>query len=126
MVGAASYIWVARECARAVAALVGAEAADRESRARRLAWTAYFTGGILYCVSGVLNPLDPMLLLISAAAASLGGTSALLWCTSWLRNPAFAATDGPPAMPGRHLGWIGAGIVMAVVFIAIMGPGIRL
>jgi len=126
VVGGVSYMWVARACARTLAALVGALEADRERRARSLAWTVYFTGGILYCVSGALNPLDPILLLISAAAASFGGTSALLWCTSWLRNPAFAATASPPAMPGRHPGWIGAGIVMAVVFIAVMGPGIRL
>jgi hypothetical protein len=126
VVGAISYLWVARECARAVAALVGGDAVDRERRARRMAWITYFTGGVLYCASGLLNPLDPILLLISAAAASLGGTSAFLWCTSWLRNPAFAATAAPAAMPGRHRGWIVAGVAMAIVFIIVMGPGIRL
>ena len=82
IIGAASYYWVARECARTCAALVGARAADWARRARGLAWTAYFTGGVLYCVSGALNPLGPLVLLISAAAASLGGTSALLWWTA--------------------------------------------
>ncbi len=125
-VGAISYVWVARACAAAVAALVGGQATDRERRARRMAWTTYFTGGVLYCVSGALNPLDPILLLISAAAASFGGTSAFLWCTSWLRQPTFAATDTPAAVPARHRGWIGAGVAMAIMFIAIMGPGIRL
>lgn len=124
--GAASYYWVARECARACAALVGAQAADRARRARGLAWTAYFTGGVLYCVSGALNPLGPLLLLISAAAASLGGTSALLWCMSFLRTPGFAASPRPPVEIGRHAGWIAAGIAMAVAFVGVLGPGVRL
>lgn len=126
IVGAASYYWVARECARACAALVGAQAADRARRARGLAWTAYFTGGVLYCVSGALNPLGPLLLLISAAAASLGGTSALLWCMSFLRTPGFAASPRPPVEIGRHAGWIAAGIAMAVAFVGVLGPGVRL
>jgi hypothetical protein len=126
VVGAAMYVWVARECARAIAPLVDARSPDRERRARRLAWTAYFTGGILYCISGLLNPLGPLLLLISAAAASFGGTSAFLWCTSWLRHPSFAASDDPPASVTRHRGWIAAGIVTAIVFVAVLGRGVRL
>jgi hypothetical protein len=126
IVGAAAYYWVARECARACAALVGAQAADRARRAKGLAWTAYFTGGVLYCVSGALNPLGPLLVLISAAAASLGGTSALLWCMSFLRTPGFAASTLGPVTIGRHAGWIAAGIAMAVVFVGVLGPGVRL
>ncbi len=126
LVGGASYYWVARECARAAAALVGAHAADRAQRARRLAWTAYFTGGALYCVSGVLNPLGPLLLLISAAAASLGGTSGLLWCMNFLKSPAFAVSAEPPVTISRHAGWIAAGSAMVVLFIGVLGPGIAL
>jgi hypothetical protein len=125
-VGAASYYWVARECARGAAALVGAANPERQSRARRLAWTAYFTGGALYCVSGLFNPLGPLLLLISAAAASLGGTSGLLWCMSMLRKPAFAPSVRPPIELSRHRGWIVAGVAMAVVFVGVLGPGVRL
>jgi hypothetical protein len=126
VVGAASYVWVARECARAAAPLVGAGSPDRERRARRLAWTAYFAGGILYCAAGVLNPLGPLLLLISAAAASFGGTSGFLWCMSWLRRPSFAVSDEPPAIVTRHRGWMAAGIATAIVFVAVLGPGIHL
>ena len=124
--GAVSYVAVARACARAVAPLVGSDHPDRERRARNLAWTAYFTGGLLYCVSGLLNPLGPLLLLISAAAASFGGTSGFLWCTSWLRHPEFAPANAPPAVIARHRGWIAAGIVMAAVFVVVLGPGVRL
>lgn len=126
LAGGASYYWVARECARAAATLVGTQAPDRERRARGLAWTAYFTGGALYCLSGVLNPLGPLLVLISAAAASLGGTSGLLWCTRFLESPAFAAAAAPPVTLARHAGWIAAGIAMAVAFVAVLGPGIAL
>ena len=126
IVGAASYYWVARECARACAALVGAQSADRARRARGLAWTAYFTGGVLYCVSGALNPLGPLVLLISAAAASLGGTSGLLWCMSFLRAPGFAASPLPPVTISRHAGWIAAGIAMTILFVGVLGPGVRL
>jgi hypothetical protein len=32
----------------------------------------------------------------------------------------------PPVAISRHAGWIVAGIAMAVVFVAVLGPGIAL
>jgi hypothetical protein len=48
---------------------------------------AYFAGGTVAIVAGMFDPSAAALLLISAAAASLGGTSGLLWGPQLLRNP---------------------------------------
>lgn len=79
--GALSYLGVALASARWLAPLLGGE--GRIARARGLAVLSYYAGGVLYCVSGLFNPLGPLLLFISAAAASFGGASGLLWFHEW-------------------------------------------
>lgn len=126
VLGAWTYVVIARACARDAAPLVGARDPARAARARRIAWTAYFAGGALFVIAGLPNPHGLALVLVSAAAASFGGTSALLWCMSWLRNPAFAGRDAVPAVVTRHRGWLAAGALMAMVFVGVFGPGVRL
>lgn len=119
--GAALYFWLARCSARALRMLTGGDEL-RNVRGRRLAIPAYLAGGVLYCVSGLLNPVGPLLVAISAAAASFGGASGLLWLTALLRH-----FDGPaePVALKRSNGWIVAGAIAAVVFIAVLGPAIE-
>lgn len=114
------YFLLARISSRRLRLFVG----DTEysvRRGRQVAITAYFTGGALYCLSGWLNPLGPLLVAVSAAAASLGGASGLLWLSELLRH--FKGSGDAPAFP-RSYGWIGTGLVSAVVFVAVLGPGI--
>src|SRR5260370_36131611 len=59
----------------------------RVRRARQLALAPYLTSGILSCVAGALNPVGPLLILISAAAASFGGHSGLAWMWTLLKIP---------------------------------------
>lgn len=121
--GAAAYVGIARTAARGLAPLLRDDA--RVAHTRQLAVPSYWSGGVLYCVSSLLNPLGPSLLLISAAAASLGGASGLLWFHEFLRG------DSGPAAPDaimvtRHTAWLAAGAVTAAVFIGVLGPGVRL
>jgi hypothetical protein len=67
------FFWFVPLCLRELRPLLGSEAQIRVRRARRLTLTSYFTAGVLSCVAGALNPEGPLLILVSAAAASFGG-----------------------------------------------------
>jgi hypothetical protein len=122
VIGGLAYIGITRASAGWLAPLVGRE--GRIARARRLAVPSYLAGGHLYCVSGLFNPLGPLLLFISAAAASFGGTSGLLWFHEWLRGDRIPMSSGPIDL-GRQRGWLVAGAFTALVFVGLLGPGIR-
>jgi hypothetical protein len=122
LLGGVAYVGVARAAAGWLAPLLGAE--QRVARARRLAVPSYLAGGLLYCASGLLNPLGPLLLFISAAAASFGGASGLLWFHEWLRGDRIPLS--PSAMVlDRQRGWWVAGALTALVFVFVLGPSVR-
>lgn len=125
-VGTAAYMFVAVPVAlRGLEPFLGAAEPPRLARARRLTLPAYLAGGTLYVTAGLLNPESPMLVLISAAAASFGGASALAWMTQLLRDrrrfpPADAPAEGiAPSWP-----WLVAAGLVAAIFIGLLGPGI--
>jgi hypothetical protein len=66
---------------------LGKDAKIRVRRARQLTATPYITAGVLACVAGALNPVGPLLILLSAAAASFGGNSGLAWMWNLLSGP---------------------------------------
>lgn len=124
LVGAAGY-WSAIVLGlRTLNPLLG-DGPDRLARARTLAFVPYLTGGALYVAAGLLNPVSPLLVLISAAAASFGGTSALAWMTDLLRRPSYPAASAAPVAIDRSLGWIAVAAATAIIFVAILGPGLR-
>ena len=83
---------------------------------------AYAAGGVLFCLSGLFNPVGPILIAISAAAASFGGASGLLWLTQFLRR---GARSAEPAELDRSYVWIVAGWVASLIFVGILGPSIH-
>jgi hypothetical protein len=120
--GGALYFVLARRSAAWLGTLVGGDPLTM-ARAARVTLPPYLAGGILYCVSGLFNPVGPVLIAISAAAASFGGASGLVWLIQFLRARSLA---GPPADLGRSPGWIVAGAIAAIVFVAILGPSLHL
>ena len=95
----------------------------RERRARILSLVPYFAGGIAMVLAGMMNPLGWELVLISAVAASFGGTSLLAWYPAIPREPR-PATREPPLGLERGAGWIVASVAVLVVFVFVLGPGI--
>jgi hypothetical protein len=79
LLGIATYVVSAWLLAHELVAIVGRA---EESRMRRMTWAIYFAGAMTACLAGVRNPMGWRLVLISAAASSLGGASALLWIPS--------------------------------------------
>ena len=101
-------------------------ASERRGRAWTLNLVPYLSGGIAFCVSGLFNPVGPILILISAAAASFGGASGLIWMSPWSAGKApDANTPQSPAAITRNWWWITAGLIALIFLIAVLGPGIN-
>jgi hypothetical protein len=123
LVGAAVSFWALVVIVRELERFLGRDLAEREQRAWRLTLVPYFSGGILACVAGALNPVGWQLVLISAAASTLGGTAFLAWLAALVKEPKDLATEAPPPLV-RSSAWIAAGAITAAAFIWL-GRGIE-
>lgn len=126
LAGLAGYVAAVAVALGTLAPFLGA-GPGRVGRAVRLTVVPYLAGGALYVAAGLFNPLGWLLVLVSAVAASFGGTSALAWMAQLLRDE----RRWPPAAGAARLdlarspGWVAAGLVALVVFVGVLGPGIR-
>jgi hypothetical protein len=71
----------------------------------------------------MFNPVGLILVAISAAAASFGGSSGLAWMWQMLRSK--PAGEELPEPIERSRGWMIAALVAAIIFIGVLGPGVR-
>ena len=124
--GAASYWFSVRIALVQLGPFIGGDAPGRYRRATRLALVPYLTGATLYCLAGLVNPMGMGLVAVSAAAASLGGTSGLAWGPQLLRGEGIPHAGDGPTVISRHWGWIVAGGVVALSFVGVLGPGVQL
>jgi hypothetical protein len=113
-------------CLRELRPFLGRDPEIRVRRARMLTLTPYLTAGILSCIAGTLNPVGPLLILVSAAAASFGGKSGLAWMWTLLRGPLIPSSELQLPEIERSRGWMVAAVILALVFIAGLGPGVKL
>jgi hypothetical protein len=127
IIGGTSYVLAARLSLIEMRPLIGSDKKQRISRAARLMRVPYFTGGVLACIAGALNPAGSYLIALSAAASTFGGTSGLVWMDNWLKDtraiPLGSEPDPPPI--GRSWAWIFGATCLALVFIFVIGPGVR-
>jgi hypothetical protein len=112
-------------CLRELRPFLGNDRKVRLSRAWRLTLVPYFASGILSTVAGALNPVSPVLILISAAAASFGGHSGLAWMPSLLHRPRVPRTQLQMPEIERSWRWVIAAVILAILFIAGLGPGVK-
>jgi hypothetical protein len=127
VLGIASYLMFIRLALLELRPFLGTAGPDRFRRAKRLCIVPYFTGGILSCVAGLFNPVGMILVAISAAAASFGGTSGLAWMWQMMRGNRFQLSDQQLEAPSikRSNSWLAIGALLAVVFVAVLGPGLK-
>lgn len=106
---------------------LGPDLTLRSVRAKQLALTPYLAGGITFVVAGVLNPASVWLVLLSAAAASFGGTCWLAYYPGGKDDlrANHSALDPPAGVP-RSVPWMIAGAVVGLAFIGVLGRGITL
>ena len=125
VLGGVTYFLSLRLALRELGPFIGGETPRRVGRAARLMLVPYATGALLYLVAGFLNPAGPLLVAVSAAASSLGGTSGLAWGFQMLRDPGFARAPGGPEPIPWSWPWVLAAAAVALPLILILGPGIR-
>jgi hypothetical protein len=104
---------------------LGKDAEIRVRRARQLTVVPYLTGGVLSCAAGALNPVGPVLILVSAAAASFGGHSGMAWMWTLLHDPRIPSSESQMPELELNRAWMMAAAALAIVFIAGMGPGVK-
>lgn len=123
LLGVVGYTLSIRAMLSGMEDMIGGSGPDRVRRAQRLSLTAYLTGGLVSVLIGFLNPEGIVIVLASAAAASLGGTSALAWTMRLLKHD--QQTGTPPLTLSRQWGWIVAGVLFTLVYGLWLGPSIK-
>jgi hypothetical protein len=119
--GLAVSIWTGAHAARTLMPFVGV-GADRGSRAIRLTLVPYLTMGLVAVTAGALNPDSPMLIVISAGAASFGGNAFLAWLPQWMRRA--RGGDAEPIGIERSRSWIGVALVVLLFLYIGLAPGL--
>ena len=102
------------------------QAGSRVPAAYRYTLVSYIAIGTFATAGGMLEPKGAFLVLISAAAGSLGGASALAWGPQLLQDPRLGQPPAEPLQVPRDARWIMAAVVVALAFLAVLGPGLSL
>jgi hypothetical protein len=89
---------------------------EGEARLRVVTRVALLTALVVSALAGLLTPLE----LDWALRAAVLGPLVLLWM---MGVPLGAATAASAPLP-RSWGWLGLGIVCAVLFVGVLGPGV--
>ena len=105
---------------RELAKLIGFGGPAARSIAFRLVVPPYLAGGIVTVASALFSELDPRYAQLQAAGGTFGLTIWLLLLPLVISGPASGELFQIP----RSIGWIVGGALMAVIFIAVLGPGI--
>jgi len=126
VIGGSTYWLVVRWSMRRLAGRLNATGSARVAEANRYTVISYCAGGGLSLLAGLFEPGGGIVVLISGAAASLGGTSALAWGPQLLHDPALGSPAAKPLLLDRDWRWISAAIVSAIFFVFVIGPGVRL
>ncbi len=124
-IGALSY-WFATRWAIDCLGRRLAHTGSRVPAAYRYTLVSYLAMGALAIVGGMFESGGALLVLISATAASLGGASALAWGPQLLQDPRLGKPPEEPLQVLRDARWIIAAALVALAFVAVLGPGVSL
>ena len=121
--GAAAYYAAVRVVGIGLVRYVGVPR-DQQRRMRKLTIIPYFSAIASLSIAGLLNPFGIQLLWQSALPATAGGQSGLLWLQYYIpRGTVTERTTGP--IDRNHV-WIGGGMVLTFIYVAVLGRGITL
>jgi hypothetical protein len=123
IVGLVSYVLIIIFSVRAIEPYIGGTGRARIRYARLMALASYLTGAVLYLVIGLLNPYGLIIVVISAAASSLGATAGLLWMMQLLDRKRDVAAPG--MVVRRSWRWIALAGVVTIAYAVILGPTLR-
>jgi hypothetical protein len=102
----------------------GSNSTEAQKRLRRITLIPYIAAMILACLGGVFNPMGWLTMFsaaLPAAAAAFGLTQLDNFPASSKPDSSLPAAGAITCSPA----WIAAAILVAIFFIAVLGPGIK-
>jgi hypothetical protein len=99
-------------------------ALDDHRRLQKLTLFPYITAVVLSSAAALFNPIGMQLMWQSALPATAGANSGLLWLRHYI--PKGTVPDRGSDRINRSYGWIATAAICALVFILVVGRGIRL
>jgi len=124
--GAALYIGAVRLIAGSLISLVRNGGLDRQE-VGRLVFPAYIAGGLLLVVGSALNRIDPSLVLTSGVSSGFGAMAGLTIVPRRVEKRTQEAQSAGVSSPlGFNPGWVTTGVLVALAFVLVLGPGVRL
>lgn len=123
VLGIAGYLLSIRLALVTLLPFVGGDGAARVKRGVVLTVFPYLVGSVAASAGALFNPLSSMFIMTSAAA-NFGGTSGLAWMTQLYKRSWFEPSDAEPVAIERSWSWVGAAVILLVVYLALLGPSI--
>ena len=93
---------------------------DMPRRIRGLAWTPYFTEGVVATLGGLMNPAGVFYVIASAIPATMGANAGMMSLPGMVGR---GEGEGV-ALIRRDWRWIGAAAVLVVLFVFVLGRGL--
>jgi hypothetical protein len=93
---------------------------DMPRRIRGLAWTPYFTEGVVAALGGLMNPAGVFYVIASAIPATMGANAGMMSLPGMVGR---GAGEGV-GLIRRDWRWIGAAAVLVVLFVFVLGRGL--
>ncbi|HYS53953.1 MAG TPA: hypothetical protein VER58_09365 [Thermoanaerobaculia bacterium] len=90
----------------------------------RLAFPAYIIGGAFLLLASAFNPISPTLILTSGLASGFGAMAGLTAIPAIVERRVSGDQKGG-AVISPSTGWVATGLVVGVMFVGVVGPGIR-
>jgi hypothetical protein len=123
-IGIIAYMVAMRLAARMAAVWIETGQLSR-AELRRITVFSYVAGGLVMVMASAMNPVGVQLVLTSGVGASFGLTWGLLLIPRMIRSVAAHQDSLATPLP-LHKGWIAAGLLVAIGFVGVLGPGIQL
>jgi len=122
--GAALYAGGVSLIATNAISLIRQDGIDRREL-RRLIFPAYVAGGLLFVAGAAFNQVSPSLILLSGVSSGFGAMAGLAIVPRLVEQRTMGSASSALSLRFSP-GWVIAGVLVALVFIAILGPGVRL
>jgi len=120
--GIAAYYGAVLVVGYAIVRYVGVPKNDVK-RQRKLTVLPYISAIVVSGVAGLLNPVGIQLVWQSALPATAGANCGLLWMRHYIPKGTRPEQTGPIE---RNYTWVGMAVVFALLFIFVLGRGIKL
>ncbi len=124
VVGALLYFWFGRLSALALTQQVVGDCTV--PRLLKLSLVPYLAAAAAAALAALMSADGTTMVLVSALPSSLGGGVGFAWMVTLV--PAMQKSRGSAAPTPLQIGWgwIAVGIVVAIVFVAVFGPGVTI